>query len=136
MYANSSEEAQMHLRRFDGTKEILELITLTEAAKRFPSRRRGRPAHVSSLIRYVTRGLKGHRLRAVKAGATWCTTLEWLEEFFAELASGAIESSAQMAADERHDAIVDAGLVTHGLVDHSTSLRPGSSNAPERASDP
>ena len=114
----------MSVTRFEGTKKKLELITLANAAKHFPSRRRGRPAHVSSLIRYVTRGMKGHRLRAVKAGATWCTTLAWLEEFCTALASSAIHSPAPAAGEEHHDAIVDAKLVTHGLLDLGPSQGP------------
>jgi hypothetical protein len=41
--------------------------------------------HIASVYRWTGRGCRGVRLRFVQRGATRCTSLAWLEEFFAQL---------------------------------------------------
>lgn len=54
-----------------------DLIPLVEAAKRSP----GRP-NVSTVYRWVQKGVHGVRLKVVSVGRTRFTTSQWLREFF------------------------------------------------------
>ena len=58
------------------------VLTLTEAAKRLPQRRRGSRPHVATMYRWAQRGVKGVRLEALQVGGTLCTSLEALQRFF------------------------------------------------------
>jgi hypothetical protein len=60
------------------------VINLREAAALLGRGRNGRPMHISTLVRAITRGSPdGVRLEALKAGRRWLTTTEavqrWLE---------------------------------------------------------
>jgi len=58
------------------------VLTLTEAAKRLPQRRRGSRPHVATMYRWAQRGVKGVRLETIQVGGTCCTSLEALQRFF------------------------------------------------------
>lgn len=58
------------------------LLTLTEAAKRLPTRRGGKRVHPSTLFRWVSHGFRGIRLEYVQVGGTKCTSIEAIERFF------------------------------------------------------
>ncbi len=62
-----------------------ELLTLADAASELPRRRLGRRPDVSTLHRWVTRGLRGVRLEAVQVGGCRCTSREALLRFFEQL---------------------------------------------------
>lgn len=62
-----------------------QLITLTEAARLLPRRRKRRRVNVSTLYRWATKGLRGARLETVQVGGTRCTSREALDRFFASL---------------------------------------------------
>lgn len=62
-----------------------DLISLPDAAKLLPGRRRGKKPHVSCLYRWTTAGCKGVVLESVQVGGTRCTSREALERFFARL---------------------------------------------------
>ena len=59
-----------------------ELITLAEAAKLLPRRRKGRKPHVSTLHRWCTKGVHGVRLEYIYVGGTRCTSVAALQRFF------------------------------------------------------
>ena len=50
------------------------LITLTEATKGLPRRRRGKKPHVSTLYRWSTAGCRGVVLETIQIGGTRCTS--------------------------------------------------------------
>lgn len=58
------------------------LVSLTEAAKRLPSLRKGRPVHTSTLWRWSKRGIRGSYLQTVRVGNRTFTTPAALSEFF------------------------------------------------------
>ena len=58
-----------------------EVLTLTEAARRLPRRRRGKRPHVATLYRWVQQGVRGVKLEAIQVGGTLCTSLEALQRF-------------------------------------------------------
>jgi hypothetical protein len=59
-----------------------QVITLTQAAQRLPCSRPGKKVHKSTLVRWATRGCRGHRLEVVRVGATLCTSAEALQRFW------------------------------------------------------
>lgn len=61
------------------------LLTLTEAAKSLPPRRRGKRPHVSCLYRWTTTGCKGVVLESLQCGGTRVTSREALARFFRRL---------------------------------------------------
>jgi hypothetical protein len=62
-----------------------DLLPLAEVARRLPRRRGHRPTHLATLHRWRTSGLKGIRLECLRVGGTWCTNLDNVAKFFAEL---------------------------------------------------
>jgi hypothetical protein len=61
------------------------LISLADAAKTLPRRRRGRKCHVSTLFRWTTIGVRGVVLESIQCGGTRCTSREALQRFFEAL---------------------------------------------------
>jgi hypothetical protein len=92
-----------------------ELITLSEAAKFVPRRRRGRKVSTSTIYRWASKsGLRGVRLSTIRAGGALCTSVEALQRFFDELtASG---DSSQTAGDDLDaETSLDQQLAKFGL---------------------
>jgi hypothetical protein len=67
----------------DSTSETL--IPLREATNLIPRRRAGRKAHVSTLFRWTSAGVRGVVLESVQCGGTRCTSREALDRFFQAL---------------------------------------------------
>jgi hypothetical protein len=67
-------------------------VFLTQAARLLPSGRNGRPVHVSTLLRWILRGvstLAGPvRLEALRAGGRWFTSAEALRRFSQRVTDG------------------------------------------------
>lgn len=91
------------------------VLSLTQAARLLPCRRRGRKPCPSTLYRWAKRGLRGVRLETVRIGGTLCTSVEALNRFFAEL-SGLTSHAASVppaSQPSMHD--VERELDKHGL---------------------
>jgi hypothetical protein len=67
----------------DSTTETL--ISLSDAATKLPRRRRGRKAHVSTLFRWTTIGVRGVVLESIQCGGTRCTSREAIQRFYEAL---------------------------------------------------
>jgi hypothetical protein len=67
----------------DITRE--EVITLAEAARRLPCRRKGKSTNVATLYRWASTGLHGERLEVIRVGGGLCTSAESLQRFFNRL---------------------------------------------------
>ncbi len=65
-----------------------------QALKWLPRRRGGGRLNVATVYRWITSGVRGVKLRAVRAGETWCTRESWLEEFFAAIAQAEMKLQA------------------------------------------
>jgi len=61
------------------------VISLADAAKELPRRRRGRKPHVSCLYRWSTVGCRGVVLETIQVGGTRCTSREALQRFLENL---------------------------------------------------
>ncbi len=94
-----------------------ELISLREAARSLPRRRRGKRPSVSCLHRWAGEGLHGVRLRVTAVGGTRCTTEAWLREFFdqVEAARSAARSGPPSPRVVRNVAAVEAALQAEGF---------------------
>lgn len=91
------------------------LITLNQAAKMLPPGRRGRPVHLSCILRWILSGVRtSHgriRLEAIRMSGRWLTSIEALQRF-AEAQTPALAdppplprtSMARQRASERAEA--------------------------------
>jgi Protein of unknown function (DUF1580) len=62
------------------------LLSLTQAARRLPPGRRGRPVSISCVLRWLLDGVPGPdgrriRLEAVRLGGRWVTSAEAIQRF-------------------------------------------------------
>lgn len=86
------------------------VITLTEATRHLPNRRRGKKPHVATLYRWAHQGLRGIRLETIQVGGTLCTSHEALQRFFERLSNRDYSQEipvSQQAALQRADAELD-----------------------------
>ena len=99
-----------------------ELVSLTDAAKLLPKRRRGRKPSFCCLWRWSTRGCRGVVLESIRIGGTICTSVQALQRFFDALtaqdsghgqAAPPIRTSRQR---ERAVAKADAHLRAEGVL--------------------
>ena len=94
---------------------VEELLTLSEAARFCPRRRRGRKPHVSTVYRWATRGSHGCVLDTLRTPGGLCTTKEALRRFFSQLTGGKPShfhqgSCLRGAPDEMHHVAVEEEL--------------------------
>jgi hypothetical protein len=61
------------------------LISIHEAAKMMPRGRNEKPAHVSTVIRWILYGYRGVKLEAIRCGVKWTTSVEALQRFLTRL---------------------------------------------------
>ena len=89
----------------DPNSEIL--ISLADAARLLPHRRRGKRPHVSCLYRWTTSGCKNVILESIQIGGTRCTSHEALARFF-ELLTFADDHRADRTPNRRQRAAAAA----------------------------
>jgi uncharacterized protein DUF1580 len=90
------------------------LLTLAEAAKYLPPVRRGRRIHVSTLYRWISRGVGGVCLESTKLGGTVFTSKEALQRF-ADRQSGEPGRSRPAPAPRAASRSAEAELVRRGF---------------------
>ena len=78
------------------------LVSLTDATKLLPRRRKGRKPNISTLYRWTTIGVRGVVLESVQVGGTRCTSREALDRFFSSLTARSA-GSPPPAPDHRVD---------------------------------
>ena len=61
------------------------VLSLTQATKLLPQRRKGKRPHVATLYRWASRGLRGVKLETIQIGGTLCTSVPALQRFFEAL---------------------------------------------------
>ena len=84
-----------------------QLLTLSEAARALPRLRGDRKVHVSTLYRWIKRGV----LDAVKIGRTLVTSREALQRFAERTTTGAAAVAPQATGSDR----IERELDRHGL---------------------
>jgi hypothetical protein len=90
-----------------------ELLTFSQAAKRLPKLRSGRPVAPSTFWRWATAGLRGARLETVKVGGATCTSADALKRFFAKL--NGQPTRAPAARKPGQDEAVERQLAARGI---------------------
>lgn len=78
------------------------VISLTEATKRLPTRRRGKRPHVATLYRWSQRGCRGVVLETCQVGGTRCTSVEALQRFVQRLSESTGPSIAGLPSFRRN----------------------------------
>jgi hypothetical protein len=68
------------------------LVSLTQAAKLLPHRRKGKRPDVATLYRWTTGGCRGIVLESIQVGGTRCTSREALQRFFTALTARAMDA--------------------------------------------
>ncbi len=94
------------------------IISLNEAPKDLPKRRRGKTPSVSCLYRWTNAGCKGVVLEWIQIGGTRCTSREALARFFEALTAqhtGAARTSHSLAQQSQDMAAVERELDKAGL---------------------
>ena len=86
------------------------VLTLAEAARALPRLRGGRKVHVSTLYRWISRGVGGVRLEAVKIGRTQVTSREALQRFAERLTCGAPVAATNSGTDNTEQELDRYGL--------------------------
>lgn len=71
-----------------------QILTLQQAARRLPRRRRGRPVHPATIYRWAHVGLRGVRLEVIRMGGVTCTSTEALQRFFDQLTASTARASS------------------------------------------
>lgn len=80
------------------------LITLNDAARLCPARRRGKRTHLSCLYRWSNAGCRGVVLETIQVGGTRCTSKEALVRFFEALTRNAGRPATPSTASRRRAA--------------------------------
>lgn len=89
-----------------------DLVTLRQAAKLVPSNH-GKSIHISTIHRWISRGVGGVRLESVAIGGRRYTSINAVERFIKRLST---PSTGEPPAREiPSDKITDAKLDEHGL---------------------
>lgn len=73
-------------------------LSLSQVAKRLPPNRGGKPVHVSTVMRWITKGVRGVRLEAVRLGGRWVSTAEALQRFSDCLTAARYDSDPAVTA--------------------------------------
>jgi hypothetical protein len=60
--------------------------SLSDAVRKIPRKGSGRKVSIGSVERWARKGIRGVRLKTIKAGGMRCTSDEWLLEFFESIA--------------------------------------------------
>ena len=93
-----------------------ELLSLRDAARLLPARRRGKRPHVSCLYRWTTVGCRNVILESVNVGGTRCTSRQALARFIQRLnATSTVPGTPTSGARERHLESVERQLDAHRI---------------------
>jgi hypothetical protein len=94
------------------------VINLDQAARRLPPGRNGRPVHISTLVRAITRGDRhGHKLEALRIFSRWVTSAEALQRWAERQTFGAevLPTTRPLAIRRRAGERVDRELKRRGV---------------------
>ncbi len=93
------------------------LLTISQAARIRPPARGGRPTHSSTIYRWITRGIRGCKLEAIRLGGTLYTSREAMQRFAdrltglpAQPGTGPTEADRRRLADATEEELTSLGL--------------------------
>lgn len=76
-----------------------QVVTLTQATRHVPARRKGKKPAVSTMYRWSMGGVRGIKLETLMVGGTRCTSVQALQRFFERITAatdGTLTSSSTM----------------------------------------
>jgi len=93
------------------------VVSLAEATRHLPRRRKGKRPNVATVYRWAQRGCKGIYLETIQVGGTKCTSLEALQRFCDALTPSSAPSTASPTtrARQRSIAKAEAELAAAGI---------------------
>ncbi len=93
-----------------------ELISLADAARLLPARRRGKRPHISCMYRWTTVGCRGVVLDSVMVGGTRCTSREAIARFIGRLSARDSARDRRPAPQAVTDQQLEQGLDDEGIM--------------------
>src|SRR5262245_26557389 len=93
------------------------LFPLRDVPRQLPPSRRGKPVNLSTVLRWVLKGVRGVRLEAVMLGGTWYTSRAALREFTERLTARAVPAGVGFrppSASRRASALAERQLEARG----------------------
>lgn len=89
-----------------------QLIPIRDVPRHVPARPNGKKVHISACYRWVSRGVKGVRLDAIRIGGTTYTSLEALQRFADQLSTpltpGTADAKPPLAREKQIDRVARA----------------------------
>lgn len=92
------------------------LIPIREVPRHLPRRPDGKRVHISACYRWISRGVRGVRLEAIRIGGTMYTSVEALERFGLRLNNGSCERRLQPESSTRKRQVNQASLRLRSLL--------------------
>jgi hypothetical protein len=89
-----------------------DLLSLSQAARRLPRLRAGRPVSPSTIWRWAAHGIRGIKLETIPVGGRTCTSAQALRRFFKALAGQ--PEMALPKPDDKDDEAVERELAARG----------------------
>jgi hypothetical protein len=110
------------------------LISLREAPRHLPTRPNGKRVHISAVYRWVSRGVRGVKLEALKIGGSTYTSVEALQRFGDRLTGDTLEQppAAQATPRQREREIEQAAEAVQRQLGLGNSAAPSSAYHRER----
>ena len=79
------------------------LLTPATTANMLPTRRRGRPVHISTIHRWMHCGIRGVRLESIRIGGALHTSVEALQRFADRLSAGDGDSTTSISTARQRE---------------------------------
>src|SRR5262245_36421156 len=98
--SNRADEVVSGRDEIPTTRSLLDetILYLTDVPKHIPPGKNGRPTHLSTVVRWKDRGVRGVRLEAVRLGGRWVTSREALARFVARVTATASPTPTPVTA--------------------------------------
>ena len=86
------------------------VLSLPQAVRRLPPGRGGKPMHVSTLVRAITKGTRGgHKLEGLRVGGRWLTSVEALQRWAERQTADLVDSETPRPSTVRSRSSERAG---------------------------
>ena len=84
-----------------------QLVPVRDIPRRLPHRPSGKRVHISACYRWLSRGVRGVKLEAIRIGGTTYTSIEALQRFAERLSSSTLRPLAEPTASQSRQKAID-----------------------------
>jgi len=84
-----------------------QLVPVRDIPRRLPHRANGKRVHISACYRWLSRGVRGVKLEAIRIGGTTYTSVEALQRFAERLSSSTPRPLAEPAPNQSRQKAID-----------------------------